>query len=110
MRKLWAFLPEEVLRVINYRHFKNNVLYVNEQGYKENFLGNVTTDDFTFEDICNKMDCPDSVIPPDYYLVLADNRNDSMDSRNKKFGLVHKDEIQGLVIARIWPVNNIGKV
>jgi signal peptidase I len=90
--------------------FKNNVLYVNEQGYKENFLGNVTTDDFTFEDICNKMDCPDSVIPPDYYLVLGDNRNDSMDSRNKKFGLVHKDEIQGLVIARIWPVNNIGKV
>lgn len=90
--------------------FKNNVLYVNDQGYKENFLGDVTTDDFLFEDICNKMDCPNSVIPEDYYLVLGDNRNDSMDSRNKKFGLVHKSEIQGMVIFKIWPINNLGKV
>ena len=56
--------------------FKNNVLYVNDQGYKENFLGAVTTDDFLFEDICNKMACPDSVIPEEYYLVLGDNRKD----------------------------------
>ena len=52
-------------------NFKNNVLYVDEQGYKENFLGNVTTDDFQFEDVCNKIDCPKGVIPKDFYLVLG---------------------------------------
>lgn len=89
--------------------YKDNVLYINGQGYKESFLGDVTTDDFEFEDICNIKDCPDGVIPEDYYLVLGDNRNDSMDSRNKKFGLVHKSEIKGLVSFKVWPINDLGK-
>jgi signal peptidase I len=90
--------------------YTNNVLNINGQNYKEPFLGNVTTDDFRFEDICNNELCYDGYIPSDYYLVLGDNRNDSMDSRSKKFGLVHKDEIQGLVLFKMWPMNDLGKI
>ena len=90
--------------------YHNNLLTIDGNHFKEPFLGNVTTDDFNFEDICDVDKCPDGKIPEDYYLVLGDNRNDSNDSRNKKFGLVHKDEIQGLVILRMWPVNKFGKI
>ena len=90
--------------------YSNNLLTINDEHFKEPFLGDVTTDDFQCEDICDLEKCPDGVIPEDYYLVLGDNRNDSNDSRNKKFGLVHKDEIKGLVILRMWPVNKLGKI
>ena len=90
--------------------YYNNILTVNGVEYEEEFLGNVTTNNFNFDDICDIELCSDGVIPEDYYLVLGDNRNDSMDSRYKKFGLVHKSEIDGLVLFRIWPVNTLGKI
>lgn len=90
--------------------YTNNLLTIDGKHYKEPFLGDVTTDDFDLSNICDVDECPDGVIPEDYYLVLGDNRNDSNDSRNKKFGLVHKDEIKGLVIFRMWPINNLGKI
>ena len=91
--------------------FKDNNLYVNNEGYTENFLDDeVVTRDFDFEDICNIDECPLGVIPSDYYLVLGDNREDSMDSRSAKFGLVHIDEIKGIVMFKIWPVDDLGKI
>ena len=39
------------------------------------------------------------------YLVLGDNREDSMDSRD--FGLISKEDIIGKVSIRIWPLNKI---
>jgi len=39
------------------------------------------------------------------YLVLGDNRSDSMDSR--EFGLIDKKDIKGKVSIRIWPLNGI---
>ena len=89
-------------------HYLNNVLYVNDTPYKENFLGSgVTTNNFMFEDICSKEDCPDGKIPDGYYLVLGDNRNESIDSRDNNFGLVKKNEIKGVVIVNIWPLDSI---
>ena len=44
-------------------------------------------------------------IPDDYYLVLGDNRANSMDSRD--FGLVKKSDIVGKASVRIWPLNKI---
>ena len=92
-------------------YFKNNTLYINNKGYKEEFLASdVTTYDYKLTDYCGEELCKDGKIPEDYYFVLGDNRNDSKDSRSVNFGLVHKDEIEGLVIFKIWPVKDVGRV
>ena len=45
------------------------------------------------------------VIPKGYYLVLGDNRNNSMDGRN--FGLIKKEDIIGKAWIRLWPLNKL---
>ena len=80
--------------------YKDNVLYINGESYKETFLDEgVTTDDFSIEDLGY------DTIPEDMYLVLGDNRNNSMDSR--EIGLIKKEDIKGKVFFRIWPLNKI---
>ncbi len=80
--------------------YKNNRLYVDGQGYKETFLSDdVATDDFSIKDLGY------DVIPDNMYLVLGDNRGDSLDSR--EIGLIKKDDIKGKVFLRIWPLNKI---
>ena len=41
------------------------------------------------------------------YLVLGDNRGDSLDSRDSRLGLVDKKDIIGKVRVRIWSLNKI---
>ena len=92
-------------------YFKKNTLYIKDKGFKEEFLANdVTTYDYKLTDYCGEELCKDGKIPKDYYFVLGDNRNDSKDSRSVSFGLVHKDEIEGLVIFKMWPIKDVGRV
>ena len=92
-------------------HYLNDVLYVNDVGYKEDFLSEeVVTNNFMFVDICSIEDCPDGVIPDDMYLVLGDNRSESSDSRDPSFGLVSKEQIKGKAIFKIWPINRFGGI
>jgi len=81
--------------------FKNGYLYINDEPHKENYLDNVTTEDFSITSLGY------DVIPEDYYLVLGDNRGDSLDSRDKKVGLIHKKNIIGQVRLQLWPLNEI---
>jgi len=91
--------------------YMNGILYINGTGYREDFLGeNVITNNFLFVDICSKEKCPNGVIPEDMYLVLGDNRGESTDSRDPKFGLVSKKQIQGKAIFRVWPVTSFGGI
>lgn len=77
--------------------YKDNVLYVNGNSVKEEFLAdNVITNDFSL------MSIGYSSIPDDMYLVLGDNRGNSMDGRD--FGLVNKSQIKGKVWFRFWPI------
>ncbi len=46
----------------------------------------------------------DMVIPEDFYFVMGDNRQRSMDSRS--FGIVSKKQISGKVILRWYPIKN----
>ena len=89
-------------------HYLNNTLYVNGYIFNEKFLVKGThTNSFYIKDICSKDLCPDGKIPDGYYLVLGDNRTDSLDSRDPSLGLVPKNNIIGKVIFRIWPFGSI---
>lgn len=80
--------------------YKDNILYVNGVAIEESFLDDdVVTNDFNLSDLGY------DVIPEDMYLVLGDNRGDSLDSRD--IGLITKKSILGKVNIRIWPINKI---
>lgn len=79
--------------------FKNNELYINNKKVKEDYIKDVKTDDFLLENIGY------DIIPEDMYLVLGDNRENSLDSRS--FGLVKKEDLLGKVVFRIFPITKI---
>lgn len=85
-------LPKETIS------YKNNILYIDGIKHEEIVKG-LNTEDFELSDLGY------DVIPDDMYLVLGDNREDSMDSRF--FGLIPKKDIMGKVFIRIWPLPQI---
>lgn len=75
--------------------YKDNKLYINGKYIEETFLTKEQiTEDIIFDEI-----------PEDKYLVLGDNRNNSLDSR--EFGFIDKNDILGKVNIRIWPITRI---
>lgn len=82
-------------------YYKHNILYINGEKVAENFKHD-ETDNF------NIIDIGYTEIPDDYYLVLGDNRDDSLDSRI--IGLVSKEDIKGTVGMRLFPFNKFGKI
>lgn len=65
---------------------KDNYLYVDDVKYD-----NLYTED---AGILNK----EAVLKDNEYIVLGDNRDESIDSRNKDIGIIKKDEIKGKII------------
>lgn len=87
-----------------YIEFKEGKLYIDNELIEEEYLNGVTTADFSLKDLGYDK------IPENYYLVLGDNRGDSLDSRDPKVGLIKKDDIMGKVRFRIWPINKISVI
>ena len=86
--------------------YMDNILYINDEPYKETYLNDdVKTYNFLFIDVCE--DCNNGVIPEGKYLVMGDNREESVDSRDKNFGLIDKDDIKGKVFYSILPFKSI---
>jgi len=78
--------------------YKDNKLYINNQEYKESYLkDDVITNDFKLSDIG-----VEGAIPEGKYLVLGDNRTNSLDGRN--YGLIDKKQIIGMTWFKIWPL------
>lgn len=78
--------------------YQNNDVLINGKAYKETFT-NSETEDFTIQDLGY------DVIPEDMYLVLGDNRENSLDSRT--FGLISKNQIIGKAWIKIWPISKM---
>ena len=94
-----------ILDKISYR-FKNIKrgdivsIYYADTKYLIN-LDNIETLDFSIKEIGYDK------IPEDMYLVLGDNRGDSLDSRDPNVGLIKRQDIIGKVRFRLWPLNKI---
>ncbi len=84
--------------------YKNGLLYVNDLLVDEPYLKSVITNDF---DLSTVKGSKDMIIPKDMYLVLGDNRSNSLDSRDQKVGLIKKSDIIGKIIVKIFPFNEI---
>lgn len=87
-------LPGEKVEIIN------NKLYINDIEYHEEYLSK----DLSYKDF-KLSDLGYNVIPEDMYLVLGDNREISLDSR--KIGLIKKEDINGKISFRFWPLNEL---
>lgn len=82
-----------------YVEYKNGKLYIDGKIVKDNF--SKFTNDFFLEAI----DLNLKKIPDNQYLVLGDNRNNSIDSRT--IGLIDKKNISGKIVYSIWPFKKI---
>ena len=90
-------LPGDSVNIIDSK------LYINGEIYDEEYISDdLVYDSFSLSDIGY------DTIPKDMYLVLGDNRVDSLDSR--EIGLIKKDEIIGKIFFRIWPINKINYI
>lgn len=78
-------------------------VYINDQPLDENYIQEPPQYQWTPEEL----NLPD-VIPPDSYIVLGDNRNNSYDSHY--WGYVPRDKIIGRAIVRFWPPKRLGGV
>ena len=76
--------------------YKNNTLYVNDELVEEEFLDGHQTENFSLVSMGYE------TIPEGKYLVLGDNRENSLDSRS--FGLIDEEDILGKVSIKIWPI------
>ncbi|MBQ2879320.1 MAG: signal peptidase I [Anaerotignum sp.] len=77
-------------------------LYVNGEYIEEPFLGEpMMTEgniDYPFE------------VPENSYFVMGDNRNESLDSRRESVGAIHKDDLMGKVVLRLYPFHDFGLI
>lgn len=84
-------LPGETVEV------RDGRVYVNNQPLQERYI----------EERPNYQFGPVTV-PPNQYLVLGDNRNNSYDSHY--WGFVPRHNIIGRAIVRFWPLNRLGEI
>lgn len=98
-------MPDEYLikRVIGLPgeqiEYKDNILYVDGKKVKEDFEHG-KTDDFNIKELGS------DTVPSGYYLVLGDNRGNSLDSR--ELGFMKEEQLLGRTSLIILPFNRIG--
>jgi signal peptidase I len=84
-------LPGEKVEV------KGGRVYINDQPLREDYIEAMP--EYKYGPV---------KVPPNSYLVLGDNRNNSYDSHF--WGFVPHDKIIGRAIVRFWPPNRIGEL
>jgi signal peptidase I len=82
---------------------QGGVVFINGHKLDEPYLPEAWTSQANWA-----VDTGGTVIPPNQYFVMGDNRNRSQDSRT--FGPIGRDRIDGRAWFRIWPLNNFGNI
>ncbi len=82
--------------------FENGIVYLNGEVLEEDYIAEPTTRQLHF--VSGK----DYVVPEGTVMVLGDNRNNSLDSRDMRVGPVDVDSIMGKAVFRFAPFNKIG--
>lgn len=49
-------------------------------------------------------------VPAERYFVMGDNRETSVDSRSSEIGCVAEENVIGIVILRLWPFSEFGRL
>lgn len=80
-----------------YVEIKDNKLYIDNKEISD-YIENPIMFDFKLKTLGFEK------IPKDMYFVLGDNRNNSLDSRDKNVGLIKKENIVGKNVVKIWPI------
>ncbi|MBC8685991.1 signal peptidase I [Staphylococcus pseudintermedius] len=90
--------------------YENDQLYINGQKVEEPYL-KVNKKEKAAEFLTENFDVSDiegsegrTMIPQGHYLVLGDNRMNSIDSRSYTVGLVPHKRIVGKAFVRYWPL------
>lgn len=96
--------------------YVDDVLYLNGKATPEVYLNKMLnkhlaaptsngyyTDDFFLSELKGTKA---GRVPSNTYLVLNDNRSDTEDSR--EFGYIHKNQMEGVVNLRLYPLNKFG--
>lgn len=83
--------------------YKDNVLYIDGKEIEDVSLSR--TGNFNLKELYDI-----DIIPKDYYFVMGDNRNNSMDSRDYRVGLIKKEDIVGSTKIRLFPFKKIGSI
>ena len=89
-------LPGESVQIIGDRIFINGEELKEEFGKNPMDMAGIAAEPIKLEE--------------DEYFVLGDNRKVSVDSRNTTVGVVHMDELDGVVFLRVAPFSAFGKV
>lgn len=91
IKRVIAVAGDEVL-------IENGQVFINGVDLTEEYIGGVNTPG----------DVHIEAIPSGYFFVMGDNRLNSLDSRSKRVGLVHQEQIEGKVLVRIFPFDDAG--
>ena len=97
-------LPGDEIDIVEDEYSEDGeyLLYVNGEYIEEDFLGEpMMTDgniEYPFE------------VPENSYFVMGDNRNESLDSRRESVGAIHKDDLMGKVVLRLYPFSDFGLI
>jgi signal peptidase I len=79
--------------------YRDGILYIDGKETNDDFAS--ITSDFKSSELVK------GTIPKGYYLVMGDNRKNSIDSRT--IGLVSEDDINGVTNFSLWPFGTFGK-
>ncbi len=82
--------------------FDNGIVYLNGEVLEEDYIAEPTTRPLNF------LSGKDYVVPEGTVMVLGDNRNNSLDSRDMRVGPVDVDSIMGKAVFRFAPFDKIG--
>lgn len=97
-------LPGDEIEIVEDEYSEDGeyLLYVNGEYIEEPFLGEpMMTEgniEYPFE------------VPENSYFVMGDNRNESLDSRRESVGAIHKDNLMGKVVLRLYPFSDFGLI